>query len=83
MVMLAMMVVGDMFTSGATNLLKKFAVITLILFLNGVCRFYGWRVGGCVGTAPRCILLVSLVYSLTDLNEKYFPSPDSLPQMIG
>lgn len=70
MVMTDTMVVGDIFTSGATNPLRKFAVNSFIIFLNGVCRFYGWRIGGCDGISSTCILRVILVFSLTDLIEK-------------
>ncbi len=46
MVMLKMMVVGLVFVSGTTNPLRNFSFISFILFLNGVCRFYGPRTGG-------------------------------------
>ena len=43
MAMPEMMVADEVFDSGTTNRLRQIAIMSLILFLNGVRRFYGWR----------------------------------------
>ena len=59
MVMLKMVVVGLVFVNGTTNPLRKFSFISFILFLNGVCRFYGPRTGGyAVIVLPRNLRVI-------------------------
>ena len=51
MVMPKMIVVGLVFVIGTTNPLRNFAFNSFILFLNGVCRFYGPMIDGNAGIA--------------------------------
>jgi hypothetical protein len=62
MVMPKMVVVGVVFISGAPNPLRKFAVNSFILFLNGVCRFFCPKIDGYDGIASTRNLRVTFSY---------------------